>query len=59
KKVIDMELHNAEKNLEVNNLYVKRDFSDVRDAIAAYEMLFDYGIFGEDYVVSSGKSRYL
>lgn len=59
KKVIDMELHNAEKSLEINNLYVKRDFLDVRDAIVAYEMLFDYGVSGEVYVVSSGKSRYL
>jgi GDP-4-dehydro-6-deoxy-D-mannose reductase len=59
KKVIDMELHDAEKILEVNNLYVKRDFIDVRDAIAAYEMLFNYGISGEVYVVTSGKSRYL
>ncbi len=59
KKVIDMELHGAEKTLEVNNLYAKRDFIDVRDAIAAYEMLFDYGFSGEVYVVSSGKSKYL
>ena len=59
KKVIDMELQDAEKILEVNNLYVKRDFLDVRDAIVAYEMLFDYGVSGEVYVVSSGKSRYL
>ena len=59
KKVIDMELHDAEKILEVNNLYVKRDFLDVRDAITAYETLFKSGVSGEVYVVSSGKSRYL
>lgn len=59
KKVINMELHDADKILEINNLYVKRDFLDVRDAIAAYEMLFNNGISGEVYVISSGKSRYL
>lgn len=59
KKIRDMEIQDVEKIIEVNNLFVRRDFLDVRDAVAAYELLFTYGKSGETYDISSGKSRYL
>lgn len=59
KKIRDMEILDVEKIIEVNNLFVRRDFLDVRDAVAAYEILFNYGKSGETYDISTGKSRYL
>lgn len=59
KKVIDMEINNSEKLLELNNLYAKRDFVDVRDAVAAYETLFLQGVSGEIYDICTGESKYL
>ena len=59
KKVVDMEFNNAEKILELNNQYVKRDFLDVRDAIVAYDTLFKNGLSGKTYDISTGKSKYL
>ncbi|MGE6685442.1 NAD-dependent epimerase/dehydratase family protein [Paenisporosarcina sp. NPDC076907] len=59
KKVIDMEFNNAEKNLNISNLHVRRDFLDVRDAVVAYDILFEKGISGIEYIISSGKFMYL
>ncbi|MFF2753732.1 NAD-dependent epimerase/dehydratase family protein [Psychrobacillus sp. NPDC058041] len=59
KKVAEMELRGSERVLTVNNLFVQRDFIDVRDAIRAYEKLFDIGKSGEIYDISSGKPRFL
>jgi len=59
KKVIDMEINGVEKILELNNLYAKRDFLDVRDAVVAYETLFLYGVSGGIYDICTGKSKYL
>lgn len=38
------------------NLKAKRDFTDVRDVIAAYECLIRQGKSGETYNVGSGKA---
>lgn len=59
KKVAEMELHGSERVLTVNNLFVQRDFIDVRDAIRAYEKLFDIGKTGMVYDITSNKPRYL
>lgn len=45
--------------LEVGNLEVTRDFSDVRDILDAYLALFDAGRPGEVYNVCSGVERRL
>lgn len=59
KRVAQMEMHHTEKILTVNNLYAQRDFLDVRDAIRAYEKLFNIGKAGSVYEITSGRSRYL
>lgn len=59
KKVVEMEFNNAEKILELNNQYIKRDFLDVRDAVVAYETLFNKGISGMVYDISTGNSVFL
>ena len=59
KKVIHMEFNNAEKDLNISNLHVRREFLDVRDAVVAYDILFEKGIPGIEYITSSGKFKYL
>lgn len=56
KKIVDMEVNNAERVLEVNNLQAKRDFVDVRDAVRAYEILLIKGESGDIYDIASGDS---
>lgn len=56
-KIAQMEKNMLDKVLVVNNLNSKRDFIDVRDVISAYEVLFNKGIAGEVYEISSGKSH--
>lgn len=43
------------KELEVGNLQVRRDFSDVRDIVRAYRLLYEKGHSGEVYNVGSGQ----
>ncbi|MFE0565557.1 NAD-dependent epimerase/dehydratase family protein [Priestia megaterium] len=59
RKIVEMEVKNAEKVLEVSNLHAQRDFIDVRDAVSAYEILLTGGKSGEVYDISSGKSHSL
>ncbi|WP_144510777.1 NAD-dependent epimerase/dehydratase family protein [Bacillus sp. FJAT-22090] len=59
KKTAEMELHGTERILTVNNLFAKRDFIDVRDAVRAYAKILDVGESGKTYEVCSGKPRYL
>ncbi len=40
----------------VGNLKARRDFSDVRDVVCAYELLLEKGDAGEAYNVASGRS---
>jgi GDP-4-dehydro-6-deoxy-D-mannose reductase len=42
--------------IEVGNLSVKRDFTDVRDVVRAYVLLMEKGKKGEVYNVCSGKA---
>ncbi|WP_254178804.1 NAD-dependent epimerase/dehydratase family protein [Cytobacillus oceanisediminis] len=57
KKIAEMEIHSADKILEINNLNAQRDFIDVRDVVTAYEILLRKGVSKEIYPISSGKSR--
>jgi GDP-4-dehydro-6-deoxy-D-mannose reductase len=47
----------AERVLRVGNLEARRDFSDVRDVVRAYEVLLDRGERGAAYNVCSGEGR--
>jgi GDP-4-dehydro-6-deoxy-D-mannose reductase len=58
-RIVEMEENKADKVLEVNNLYDRRDFLDVRDAVRAYETLLIKGTPQEIYEVTSGKSKSL
>ncbi|MFH0777885.1 MAG: GDP-mannose 4,6-dehydratase, partial [Candidatus Eisenbacteria bacterium] len=49
----------CEPVIEVGNLEVVRDFSDVRDVVAAYRLILERGKAGEAYNVCSGKGREL
>jgi GDP-4-dehydro-6-deoxy-D-mannose reductase len=42
--------------IEVGNLSVRRDFSDVRDVVAAYDLLLERGQAGEAYNIGSGRA---
>lgn len=48
-----------ERHLLLSGRQAKRDYLDVRDAIAAYEILFEHGESGEVYTVQSGVKREL
>lgn len=46
----------AEPTIKVGNINVRRDFTDVRDVVRAYELLIKYGNSGELYNVGSGQA---
>lgn len=58
-KIASMEKKMESDPITIDDPSVQRDFLDVRDAVAAYERLFQKGIPGEEYDVGSGKSRSL
>lgn len=47
----------GQSTIKVGNLQAKRDYSDVRDIVAAYELLAEQGRPGEIYNVCSGTPR--
>lgn len=57
KQIAEIELGMKEPVIYVGNLEAKRDFTDVRDVVRAYEMIVNKGRSGEVYNVGSGKSR--
>jgi GDP-4-dehydro-6-deoxy-D-mannose reductase len=56
KQIAEIELGMKEPVLSVGNLEAKRDFTDVRDVVRAYEMIVNNGRSGEVYNVGSGKA---
>ena len=54
-QIIELE---KQKNGEllVGNLDAKRDYTDVRDIVRAYRLLFEKGVGGKTYNICSGKS---
>lgn len=54
KQVAEIELGLKEPIIYVGNLAAKRDFTDVRDVVRAYELLIEKGVPGETYNVGSG-----
>jgi GDP-4-dehydro-6-deoxy-D-mannose reductase len=49
--------HHKRPRIEVGNLDVVRDFTDVRDVVRAYVAVFERGVTGEAYNVCSGSGR--
>lgn len=45
----------AKDRVEVGNLQVTRDFTDVRDVVRGYRLLAEHGISGEIYNLGSGR----
>lgn len=56
KQVADIEKGLKEPIINVGNLSAKRDFTDVKDVVRAYELIARYGKTGETYNVGSGKA---
>ncbi|UNK18773.1 GDP-mannose 4,6-dehydratase [Paenibacillus sp. N3/727] len=54
-QLINIELGKVEPVISVGDLSSKRDFTDVRDIVEAYRLLFEKGKAGEVYNVCSGK----
>jgi GDP-4-dehydro-6-deoxy-D-mannose reductase len=59
RRIAEMELGRRPPVLEVGNLDVERDFTDVRDVARAYRLLGERGRPGEAYNVCSGVGRRL
>lgn len=57
KQIIQIKAGLQEPHIEVGDIDVTRDFTDVRDVVAAYMSLFEKGENGEVYNVSSGNER--
>jgi len=55
-QVARVERGEAPSLLEVGNLDIRRDYSDVRDIVRAYALLMDKGRRGEVYNVCSGRA---
>lgn len=55
RQVARIEAGLQEPVLRVGNLAARRDFTDVRDIVRAYELLLRHGVAGEIYNVGSGQ----
>lgn len=56
KKIVEIEKGKRNGVLNVGNLAAKRDFTDVRDMVKAYDLALSKGVFGEVYNLGSGIS---
>ncbi len=54
-QIVEIEL-GKRTHLSVGNLDAKRDISDVKDVVAAYQLVMQVGVVGEVYNIGSGKS---
>jgi GDP-4-dehydro-6-deoxy-D-mannose reductase len=54
KRIVDARRSGAQA-LRVGTLTTRRDFTDVRDVVAAYRLLMEQGVLGEVYNVCSGR----
>ena len=54
KRIVDARRSGA-RSLPVGTLTTRRDFTDVRDVVAAYRLLVERGVPGEVYNVCSGR----
>lgn len=56
-KIAEIEKGKREPVLPVGNLEAKRDFTDVKDVVRAYDLLMEKGQFGDVYNIGSGLSH--
>lgn len=56
KQIAEIEKGKKEAILKVGNLEAKRDFTDVRDVVRAYELLLSQGEPGQVYNIGCGRS---
>jgi GDP-4-dehydro-6-deoxy-D-mannose reductase len=56
KQIADIEHKKMEPILKVGNLDAKRDFTDVRDMVKAYDLVLEKGTAGDVYNIGSGVS---
>ncbi len=59
KTIAGIRLGAVSNTLEVGDLDVTRDFTDVRDVVNAYRLIFEHGKSGETYNICSGVERHL
>lgn len=59
RQIAGIEVAGESGMVKVGNLDTKRDFTDVRDMVTAYELLMSDGAAGEIYHAGSGKSHSL
>ncbi|HWY79881.1 MAG TPA: GDP-mannose 4,6-dehydratase [Candidatus Sulfotelmatobacter sp.] len=57
KQIAEIEAGKQDSVISVGNLDVKRDFTDVRDIVKAYELALQKGKSGDVYNIGSGKSQ--
>lgn len=55
-QIVEIERGLKRAEIVVGNLNAKRDFTDVRDIVRAYQMLLEKGEIGETYNVCSGRA---
>jgi GDP-4-dehydro-6-deoxy-D-mannose reductase len=56
KQIAEIEKGKKEPVIFVGNIDAKRDFTDVRDIVAAYSMILEKGTIGDVYNIGSGTS---
>ena len=56
KRIAEIEIGLADPVLAVGNLEARRDFTDVRDTVRAYQLILEQGIPGRVYNVCSGRA---
>lgn len=56
KQIVEVEKEMREPVIYVGNLNAKRDYTDVRDVVVAYELALQKCDFGEQYNICSGKA---
>lgn len=56
KKIAEIEKIGKDAVLHVGNIETKRDFTDVRDMVRAYELALEHGDLGDVYNIGSGTS---
>lgn len=56
KQIAEVEKQEGHASIKVGNLSARRDFTDVRDMVRAYQVVMDKGNVGEVYNIGSGTS---
>jgi GDP-4-dehydro-6-deoxy-D-mannose reductase len=57
RQIVAIEQKKNDPIIFVGNLEAKRDFTDVRDVVRAYQLALEKGVSGEVYNIGSGTSR--